>query len=275
MHVMGANVPPRWTQNFAACSAQQAPEEAKRGPKAGSRASLTPPVAMKIQRIITDKTPDQLKFSFALWNSDAVRDLIATRFGVSLTGRSVRRCLRAWGFTPQCPRKAARERDDAAVRRWLEEQYPRIQRQARREKAEVYWGDAACVKAGEQKPRGYAPRGRTPVRKRVANEGCKAGMISAVSNTGKVRFMMLDGGIHVALFICFLSRLAKDAGRRVFLIVDNLRVHHAKALQPWLKRHRSRIRLFCLPSGSPDMNPEEYLNFSSIRKSFMPHEMSR
>jgi len=249
-----------WTRQFAACRPEHAPPEAPRGPKPGSKASIAPQTAAKIQRLITDKTPDQLKFNFALWSSEAVRDLAATRFGVRLTGRSVRRYLRAWGFTPQCPQKAARERAAAAVRRWLEEEYPRIKKLARREKAEIYWGDEACVKACEQKPRGYAPRGRPPVCKVVANQGCKAGMISAVSNTGKVRFMMLDGGINVALFICFLNRLVKDAGRRVFLIVDNLRVHHAKALRPWLKRNRSRIRLFYLPSYSPDLNPDEYLN---------------
>jgi transposase len=250
----------RWTRGFATNHATKAPPEAKRGPRTGSKAALTYPVAAKIIRLITDKTPDQLKFKFALWSSEAVRDLAANRFGVTLSRRSVRRYLRAWGFTPQCPQKAARERDEAAVRQWLEVEYPRIKKMARRAKAEIYWGDEACVKACGQKPRGYAPRGKTPTFKAVANQGCKVGMISAVSNTGKVRFMMLDKGINVALFICFLSRLAKDAGRPVFFIVDNLKVHHAKALQPWLKRNRKRIRLFYLPSYSPDLNPDEYLN---------------
>jgi transposase len=250
----------RWTKTFAANPATHARAEAKRGPKAGSMAALTPADAVKIQRLIMDKTPDQLKFNFALWTSEAVRDLAAHRFGVKLTRRSIRRYLRAWGFTPQRPQKAARERDDAAVRRWLEEEYPRIKKLARRAKAEIYWADESCVKASEQKPRGYAPAGKTPVFKAVANQGCKAGMISAVSNNGKVRFMMLDTAIHVALFKCFLARLMKDAGRPVFVIVDNLKVHHAKALQPWLKKHRSRLRLFYLPSYSPDLNPDEYLN---------------
>lgn len=250
----------RWTKAFAANPAHPAKAEAKRGPKKGSMASLTPAVAAKIQRLIRDKTPDQLKFNFALWTSEAVRDLAAHRFGVKLSRRSIRRYLHAWGFTPQRPQKAARERDDAAVRQWLEVEYPRIQKQARRAKAEIYWGDESCVKACEQKPCGYAPRGKAPVFKAVANQGCKAGMISAVSNNGKVRFMMLDTAINVLLFKCFLTRLMKDAGRPVFVIVDNLKVHHATALQPWLKRNRKRLRLFYLPSYSPDLNPDEYLN---------------
>jgi transposase len=250
----------RWTKKFTTTRATKAPVEAQRGPPKGSMATLKPVVAAKIQRIIIDKTPDQLKFKFALWNSEAVRDLAAHRFGVALSKRGVRRYLRAWGFTPQRPQKAARERDDAAVRRWLEEEYPRIKKQAKRAKAEIYWGDESCVKACGQKPRGYAPRGKTPVFKAVANQGCKASMISAVSNRGNVRFMLLDKGINAALFICFLNRLVKDACRPVFFIVDNLRVHHAKALQPWLKKNRSRLRLFYLPSYSPDLNPDEYLN---------------
>jgi len=130
----------RWTRDFAKKRPASAPQEAKRGPRTGSAAALKPAVAAQIQRVILDKTPDQLKFKFALWSSEAVRDLVARRFGVTLTRRSVRRYLRAWGFTPQRPQKAARERDDAAVRRWLEEEYPRIKKQAQRAKAEIYWG---------------------------------------------------------------------------------------------------------------------------------------
>jgi transposase len=54
--------------------------------------------------------------------------------------------------------------------------------------------------------------------------------------------------------------LSKDAGRKVFLILDNLRVHHSKAVKAWLEEHRERIELFFLPSYSPELNPDEYLN---------------
>lgn len=34
-------------------------------------------------------------------------------------------------------------------------------------------------------------------------------------------------------FIAFLRRLIKDAEQKAFLIVDNLKVHHAKKITAW------------------------------------------
>jgi transposase len=250
----------RWTRGFALTDATEAPPEAARGPAPGSRASLSAKQSAKIRGLITDKTPDQMKFKFALWSAEAIRGLVAERFGKALCSRSIRRYHHAWGFTPQRPQRVARERDEAAVRRWLGEEYPQIRRLAKREKAEIYWADESCVKSCEHRPRGYAPRGKTPTQRVAANQGCKVQMISAISNSGKMRFMLMSKGINVALFKEFLGRLTRDARRLVFLIVDNLRVHHANVLRPWLERNSKRLRLFFLPGYSPDLNPDEYLN---------------
>ena len=42
--------------------------------------------------------------------------------------------------------------------------------------------------------------------------------------------------------------------------MDNLRVHHAKKVTGWIEAHRDRIGIFYLPSYSPELNPDEYLN---------------
>ena len=60
--------------------------------------------------------------------------------------------------------------------------------------------------------------------------------------------------------IKFLKRLVKDAGRKVFLVLDNLRVHHSHMVRDWLSEHEDQIELFFLPSYSPELNPDEYLN---------------
>jgi transposase len=248
-----------WCGSFSAL--REPGPESKRGPKPGAAPSgLTARQEARAIRVITDRTPEQLKFDFALWTCECVRDLLLRLFGVELCGRTVRRYLKKWGFTLQHPERRARERDEAAVRRWLDDDYPRIKRAAKRAKAVVYWADQSSVKASEQRPRGYSPRGKAPVCRTVADQGCKASVMSAISNTGKARFMLLKTALNVALFIKFMERLTKDADKPVFLIVDNLRVHHAKALKPWLEKNRGRLRLFHLPSYSPDLNPDEYLN---------------
>jgi transposase len=60
--------------------------------------------------------------------------------------------------------------------------------------------------------------------------------------------------------IDFLEALIKDTDKKVFLIVDNLRVHHAKPVKAWLQDHKDQIEMFYLPSYSPELNPEERLN---------------
>lgn len=85
-------------------------------------------------------------------------------------------------------------------------------------------------------------------------------MISAITNQGLVRFSFFDGALDTQRFIDFLQGLIDDAQRKVFLIVDNLKVHHAKPVKAWLAERVDRIEVFYLPSYSPDLNPDEYLN---------------
>lgn len=62
------------------------------------------------------------------------------------------------------------------------------------------------------------------------------------------------------LFIVFMVQLLKWKRRKVFLIVDNLRVYHAKVVKAWAADNAQRIELFYLPSYSPQHNPDEHLN---------------
>ena len=85
-------------------------------------------------------------------------------------------------------------------------------------------------------------------------------MISAVSNRGLMRFMLYAGALNADRFIAFLRRLSQDAAQKVFLIVDNLKVHHADKVKKWVAAHAHEIELFYLPAYAPDHNPDEYLN---------------
>ncbi|WP_143170843.1 IS630 family transposase [Desulfopila aestuarii] len=85
-------------------------------------------------------------------------------------------------------------------------------------------------------------------------------MISAINNQGLLRFMLYEETMTARVLIKFMNRLVKDAGRKVFLVLDNLKVHHAKLVRRWLEKHPEKIEVFYLPSYSPELNPDEYLN---------------
>jgi transposase len=85
-------------------------------------------------------------------------------------------------------------------------------------------------------------------------------MISAVTNRGTLRFMLYEGALNTALFLAFLQRLVRSARGKVFLIVDNLKVHEAEKVQAWVAQHRDKIELFFLPAYAPEHNPDEFLH---------------
>ncbi|MBK8947479.1 MAG: transposase [Flavobacteriales bacterium] len=66
----------------------------------------------------------------------------------------------------------------------------------------------------------------------------------------------LQGALDAEIFR-ISSHVDQRAKRKVFLIPDNLPVHHAKVLRPWLEKHKERIELFFMPGYSPELNPVE------------------
>ena len=208
---------------------------------------------------INNKTPDQLKLHFALWSRDAVRLAIKQQFGMELPLRTITDYLKRWGFTPQKPAKRAYEQNPKAVQQWLETTYPAITAKAKQEKAEIHWGDETGVQNDAYNARGFAPKGKTPIVRLNATKS-RINMISSITNRGKVRFMLYGETMTSQVLIKFMSRLVKDAPSKVFLILDNLRVHHSKDVKAWLEENKEKIEVFYLPSYSPELNPDEYLN---------------
>jgi transposase len=149
---------------------------------------------------ITDRTPDQTRLPYALWTRDADRELLAERFGNHVSVWTVGRYLRGWGFTPQKPLRRAYERDPEAVRRWMEEEYPRIQVRARRENAEIHWGDEMGLRSNHHTGTSFAPRGRTPA---IPGTGRRFGcnMISTTTHRDWLRFMVFTGTFTATVMV--------------------------------------------------------------------------
>ena len=88
----------------------------------------------------------------------------------------------------------------------------------------------------------------------------RVNMLSAVSSQGKVRFMIYQDTMNQQRLIRFMERLIRDSKQKVFLILDNLNVHHGKLAASWLKNRKDKIEVFFLPPYAPEYNPDEYLN---------------
>jgi len=169
--------------------------------------------------------------------------------------------LRRWQFTSKKPIKRAYERKDAKVKEWLNKEYPKIKKEAKKQKADIWWADETSCISLPTNLKGYAPIGskNKPILYHPAKK-FKINMISAITNTGKSMFALYDESINVDRFIEFLQKVIDSNNKKVFMILDNLRVHHAKLTKEWVNKHKDKIELFYLPAYSPDLNPDEYLN---------------
>lgn len=234
-------------------------KEVRKGRKKGDGKLLSNEQEKEIQKMIVDKMPDQLKLPYALWTRKAIVDLIKRTYNIKVAIRTMGDYLNQWGFTPQKPKKKAYEQNDKAVKEWLQKEYPSIVKKAKSENAEIHWGDETGIRNTSQYGRSYAPKGKTPVRKTMAKR-ISLNMISTVTNQGKVRFMTYEGTMNAQRFIVFLKRLIKGSTRKIYLILDNLKVHHSKLVKAWIEKNTDEIELFYLPSYSPEINPDEYLN---------------
>lgn len=220
---------------------------------------LTPEQVSWARRQVITRTPDQLRLPFFLWTREAVGDLLESELGISLSVWTVGRYLKDWGFTPQKPIRRAFEQNPREVRKWLEERYPAIRAQAQEEKAQIYWGDEMGMRSDHAAGRSWGLKGRTPVIP-VSGQRFGCNMISAISNRGRLYFMIFPKEFNGPVFLKFLDRLVRQVRRKVFLILDGHSVHRSDLAKAWLKRNEKRLRLFFLPSYSPELNPDELLN---------------
>ena len=229
----------------------------RRGRPPGTQ--LEPHQAALAVRTIVGRCPDQLRLPFYLWTREAVQMLLEKKFGLEVSVWTVGRYLKRWGLTPQKPVRRAFEQDPIGVRRWLESEYPQIEREAKRLGAQIFWGDEMGLRSDHQAGRSYGRRGETPV---IPGTGqrFRCNLISAITNRGKLLFMVFEDDFRAPVFLRFLKRLLKQVKRKVFLILDRHPVHRSAPVKRWLEQHAERIQVFFLPSYSPELNPDEVLN---------------
>jgi len=231
----------------------------RRGRQEGEKKRLSDAQEREIVKMLCDYNPRQLEFKFALWTRESVKALIDRECSMDMPISTVGRYLKKWKFTAKKPIKRAYERNDAKVKEWMQKEYPKIKERSHKEDADIWWADETSCVSMPNTLKGYAPNDKKPVLQHTAKK-FKINMISAITNTGKTLFSLYEEAINTDRFIEFLQKSIQSSNNKIFMIVDNLRVHHAKAVKKWISEHKEQIELFFLPAYSPDLNPDEYLN---------------
>jgi len=199
-----------------------------------------------------------------LWTTARVADLIARHFGIRYhhdhVGRFLRRRL---GWTPQKPRRRARERDEAAIRRWQAEQFPRIARDAQRRGAHLVFLDESGFLLTPTVRRTWAPQGRTPVLD-AWDRRDRISAISSITVSPKTRQLNLyfdllpeNANVRGEDIVDYLRHLKAHLGGPLTVIWDGSPVHdRSRAVRAYLADH-PEIVTERLPAYAPELNPDE------------------
>lgn len=250
----------RWRVRFRR-GGWKALEKRRRGRRPGEQEALSAAQQQRIVDAIRSRNPDQLRIPALLWTRGSVQDLIEAWCGVRLEVGTVGRYLRRWGFTLKRPTRRALEADPVVVEAWLADVYPKIKTQARKDGGVILWQDESGLRLDRLVAKqGYAPRGQRAIAPSTGNRQ-GVNMISALANSGELRFSIFEGRFTGQVFIEFLDRLIRSIpDRKIHLICDNHSTHHAKLVKKWVAERADRLELHFLPAHSPELNPDEQLN---------------
>jgi len=99
----------------------------KAKPHPGRPRLLTAAQEAQVRRWLTEK-PTKHGFRTDLWTARRVAELIRQRFGVDYHPGYLREWLTKRGYSPQKPQTQAQERDPKKLERWLQDDWPRLQK---------------------------------------------------------------------------------------------------------------------------------------------------
>ena len=209
-----------------------------------------------VYQTVVGKDPRQYKFPFALWTRNAIGSLIYKKFGVRLSANSVGRLLAQLGITVQKPLWRAYQQDPERVSKWVREEYPAIEKEAKQLKAKIWFADESGLRSDYHAGTTWGLKGQTPV---VSTTGARfrLNMISAVNRRGRMRFMVEKSGLNADVVCRFLDRLMAGSATPVFLIWDGHPVHKSRKVTKKVQSYEGKLRLYLLPSYSPELNPGE------------------
>ena len=212
----------------------------------------------QLWKVLSTRTPQQLKFSFALWTLPLIGEYITREFGVVLHETTISRMLRRMGITPQRPTRQAFQRDDVQCQAWAQTEFPRIVRDVQRRQAVLLFLDEAGVAEDGPVAHTWAPRGQTPVI-RTTGKRRRVNVISAISPRGRLWFRCYGGTLDAKKFEDFLGALLHDVRGEIVLVFDRHPAHRAASTRRFIRDHGDRLRVHHLPSYAPDLNPDEHV----------------
>jgi len=198
--------------------------------------------------------PEAYGFRGQVWTRARIARVIEEEFGVRYHKGHVGRLLQELRWTPQVPIRRALQRDEGAIRCWRNEVWPRLKRQARRERRVLVFADESGFYLVPGLVRTYAPEGLTPVlREKVTRDHLS--VMGGMTPAGKVYTLVRQGSLNGLHCIEFLVHLLRVAGKRLLVVWDGSPIHRRAEVMEFVSSTQGKVRLEGLPGYAPDLNP--------------------
>lgn len=236
----------------------------KKGGKTALRSKKALGPTPKLQEKDVEKVLKNLKrpatefgFETPLWTCKRLNYLIQKTTKKKLHNSNVWKLLQRMDITNQKPERRAMQQNPKEAKRWVREEWPKIQAHARRWQAMLYFHDESGISLTPNLGKTWAPRGKTPT---VKVTGYRGGfcVTSAISPAGRLVFRLENGKITADEVIEFFQQIREQhKHRKVIVVTDNAPVHTSKKVAEFVNKHKKSFALYFLPPYSSELNPDE------------------
>jgi transposase len=262
-----------WRVNAIACALDASPAAVSRwlaaahrdGPdalRARPRPGTAPKATPEQKRLIPDflwHGPEAYGFRGEIWTCRRVARVLDEELGVRYSPSHVSRLLKALGWTPQVPITRAIQRDEAAIERWAECDWPALVCRARRERRALVFVDESGFYLLPGKVRTYGPRTLTPViyEKQTRDHLSVMGGLTA---DGRVVTLVRQQALTGLDTVAFLGHLGRQIGGPALVVWDRSPIHRRAEVRSYVERvGAGGLGVEFLPAYAPDLNPVEWL----------------
>jgi transposase len=200
----------------------------------------------------------------ALWTTARVAEVIRRKFAIGFHHDHVGRFLRErLNWTPQKPRRRARERDEDAILDWQTKEFPRIAREAQQRDAHLVFLDESGFMLTPSVRRTWGPRGKTPILDAFDRRD-RISAISSISVSPRNRHLNLhfdllpdNTTVRAPDIVRYLKHLNTQVRAPLTILWDRSTIHDkSKLVRAFLAKH-PEIKTEKLPAYAPEMNPDE------------------
>jgi hypothetical protein len=198
--------------------------------------------------------PEAYGFRGRVLTRARIARVIEAEFSIRYHKGHVGRLLQELHWTPEMPIRRAIQRDEEAIRRWRDETWPELRRQARQERRVLVFVDESGFYLLPGLVRTYAPEGLTPVlREKVTRDHLS--VMGGMTPAGKVYTLVRQESLNGLHSVEFLLHLLRVAGERLLVIWDGSPIHRREAVKNFVSETRGKALLESLPGYAPDLNP--------------------